>query len=72
MSFSSLPSFRPFPGDFDYGRERRNLVAMILSWIPVEEPKFLARLKESIRPGGHLAFEHVLRCRHFTDSQEAI
>jgi hypothetical protein len=34
---------------------------MILSWAPVEEAGFLARLKESIRPGGHLVFEHVVQ-----------
>jgi hypothetical protein len=32
---------------------------MILSWAPIEEPAFLARLKNSIRPGGYLIFEHV-------------
>jgi SAM-dependent methyltransferase len=47
--------------DFDFGRERWDLVAMILSWAPVEDPAFLARLKASIRPGGHLVFEHVLQ-----------
>jgi 2-polyprenyl-3-methyl-5-hydroxy-6-metoxy-1,4-benzoquinol methylase len=47
--------------DFDFGRERWDLVAMILSWAPVEEPGFLARLKASIRPGGHVVFEHVIQ-----------
>jgi len=47
--------------DFDFGRERWDLVSMILSWAPVEEPGFLARLKESIRPGGYVVFEHVIQ-----------
>jgi hypothetical protein len=47
--------------DFDFGRERWDLVSMILSWAPVEEPGFLARLKESIRPGGYVVFEHVVQ-----------
>jgi 2-polyprenyl-3-methyl-5-hydroxy-6-metoxy-1,4-benzoquinol methylase/L-ascorbate metabolism protein UlaG (beta-lactamase superfamily) len=47
--------------DFDFGRERWDLVAMILSWAPVEEPSFLARLKASVRPGGYVIFEHVLQ-----------
>jgi 2-polyprenyl-3-methyl-5-hydroxy-6-metoxy-1,4-benzoquinol methylase len=47
--------------DFDFGRERWDLVAMILSWAPVEEPGFLARLKASIRPGGYVVFEHVVQ-----------
>ena len=47
--------------DFDFGRERWDLVAMILSWAPVEEAGFLARLKASIRPGGYIVFEHVIQ-----------
>jgi hypothetical protein len=47
--------------NFDFGRERWDLVAMILSWAPVEETDFLARLKESIRPGGYIVFEYVLQ-----------
>jgi len=47
--------------DFDFGRDRWDLVAMILSWAPVEETDFLARLKTSIRPGGYVVFEHVIQ-----------
>lgn len=47
--------------DFDFGRERWDLVAMILSWAPVEDAGFLARLKASIRPGGYVVFEHVVQ-----------
>ncbi len=47
--------------DYDFGKNRWDLVAMILSWAPVEEPAFLRRLKDAIRPGGHLVFEHVLQ-----------
>jgi precorrin-6B methylase 2 len=38
-----------------------DLVAMILSWAPVEDPGFLDRIKESIRPGGYIVFEHVIQ-----------
>lgn len=47
--------------DYDFGKERWDLVAMILSWAPVEDPAFLARLKESVKPGGFVVFEHVLQ-----------
>jgi CubicO group peptidase (beta-lactamase class C family)/ubiquinone/menaquinone biosynthesis C-methylase UbiE len=47
--------------EFDFGRERWDLVAMILSWAPVEEPAFLDRLKASIRPGGYVVYEHVVQ-----------
>jgi ubiquinone/menaquinone biosynthesis C-methylase UbiE len=46
---------------YDFGRERWDLLAMILSWAPVENPAFLSRLKDSLRPGGHVVFEHVLQ-----------
>jgi ubiquinone/menaquinone biosynthesis C-methylase UbiE len=47
--------------DYDFGKEQWDLVAMILSWAPVEDPAFLSRLKGSVRPGGHVVFEHVLQ-----------
>lgn len=45
--------------DYDFGKERWDLMAMILSWAPIEDPSFLARLKASIKPGGYIVFEHV-------------
>ena len=46
---------------YDFGKERWGLVAMILSWAPVEDPAFLSRLKDSVRPGGYVVFEHVVQ-----------
>jgi ubiquinone/menaquinone biosynthesis C-methylase UbiE len=46
---------------YDFGRERWDLLAMILSWVPVENPAFLSRLKDSLRPGGYVVFEHVVQ-----------
>jgi SAM-dependent methyltransferase len=45
--------------DYDFGKERWDLLAMILSWAPIEDPALLARLKASIKPGGYVVFEHV-------------
>ena len=45
--------------DYDFGKERWDLVALILSWAPIEDPAFLSRLKDSVRPGGRVVFEHV-------------
>jgi ubiquinone/menaquinone biosynthesis C-methylase UbiE len=44
---------------YDFGKERWDLVVMILSWAPIEDPAFLPRLKASIKPGGYIVFEHV-------------
>ena len=47
--------------EFDFGSDNWDLIAMILSWAPIEEPGFLAYIKESIRPGGYIVFEHVIQ-----------
>jgi 2-polyprenyl-3-methyl-5-hydroxy-6-metoxy-1,4-benzoquinol methylase len=46
--------------DFDFGIEQWDLIVMILSWAPVSDPAFVARLHTSLRPGGVVVFEHVL------------
>ncbi len=46
---------------YDFGRERWDLLAMILSWAPVENPAFLSRLKDSLRPRGYVVFEHIVQ-----------
>ncbi len=46
--------------DFDFGEEKWDLILMILSWAPVSDPDFVARLNASLRPGGVVVFEHVL------------
>ncbi len=49
--------------DFNFGREQWDLVAMILSWAPVEEPGFLAlapgALRELFRDFEILIYEEV-------------
>ena len=46
--------------DFEFGTEQWDLIVMILSWAPVSDPVFVARLHTSLRPGGVVIFEHVL------------
>lgn len=46
--------------DFDFGKEQWDLIVMILSWAPVSDPAFVARLHASLCPGGVVVFEHVL------------
>jgi len=46
--------------DYDFGIEQWDLIVMILSWAPVADPDFIARLNASLRPGGAIIFEHVL------------
>jgi 2-polyprenyl-3-methyl-5-hydroxy-6-metoxy-1,4-benzoquinol methylase len=45
---------------FDFGTGTWDLIVMILSWAPVSDPAFVARLSASLRPGGVVVFEHVI------------
>ena len=49
--------------DFDFGSGRWDLIVMILSWAPMSDPKFVARVEAGLRPGGILIFEHVLETK---------
>jgi 2-polyprenyl-3-methyl-5-hydroxy-6-metoxy-1,4-benzoquinol methylase len=57
---TSITTVKTTYQDFDFGTERWDLIVMILSWAPVSDPAFVARLNASLRPGGFLIFEHVL------------
>jgi 2-polyprenyl-3-methyl-5-hydroxy-6-metoxy-1,4-benzoquinol methylase len=57
---TSITTVKTTYQDFDFGTERWDLIIMILSWAPVSDPDFVARLNASLRPGGILVFEHVL------------
>lgn len=56
----SLATVRAAYRDFDFGQEQWDLIVMILSWAPVSDPDFTARVNASLRPGGVVVFEHVL------------
>ena len=45
---------------FDYGADRWDLLVLCYAWAPVSDPAFAARLKQSLRNGGLVVFEHVL------------
>jgi SAM-dependent methyltransferase len=45
---------------FDYGADRWDLLLLSYAWAPVSDPAFAARLKQSLRNGGLVVFEHVL------------
>jgi 2-polyprenyl-3-methyl-5-hydroxy-6-metoxy-1,4-benzoquinol methylase len=57
---TSIKTVKTTYQDFDFGIERWDLIVMILSWAPVSDSAFVARLNASLRPGGFLVFEHVL------------
>jgi 2-polyprenyl-3-methyl-5-hydroxy-6-metoxy-1,4-benzoquinol methylase len=44
--------------DFDFGRERWDLVVLSYAWVPLADPTFVARVRDSLRPGGLVLIEH--------------
>jgi 2-polyprenyl-3-methyl-5-hydroxy-6-metoxy-1,4-benzoquinol methylase len=44
--------------DFDFGRERWDLVVLSYAWVPLADPDFVARIRDSLRPGGLVLIEH--------------
>lgn len=45
--------------DFDFGRERWDLVLMLYTWVPLRS-EYPRRIVESLKPGGVLIFEHLM------------
>jgi 2-polyprenyl-3-methyl-5-hydroxy-6-metoxy-1,4-benzoquinol methylase len=46
--------------DFNFGRSRWDLVAMIYAFVPITSPAFVRRVVDSLRPGGAVVYEHYL------------
>lgn len=46
---------------FDYGRDRWDLILLSYAFAPVRDPAYVERLRDALRPGGVLVFEHYLR-----------
>lgn len=46
--------------DFDFGRERWDLVVMSYTWVPLRGGPHIDRIVASLAPGGLLVFEHLM------------
>ena len=44
--------------EFDFGRDRWDLIVMTFAYFPIRDPKYVKRLITSMRPGGLLAFQY--------------
>lgn len=44
--------------DFDYGHERWDLIVLSYAFTPVPDEAYVARLRDSLKPGGLLVYEH--------------
>jgi SAM-dependent methyltransferase len=47
--------------DFDYGKERWDLICLIYTDAPQIDPKYVARLQAALKPGGLLVYERPMR-----------
>jgi SAM-dependent methyltransferase len=56
----SIYAVRSTSEAFDYGADRWDLLLLSYAWAPVSDPAFAARLKQSLRNGGLIVFEHFL------------
>ena len=46
---------------FDYGRDQWDLIVLSYAFAPVRDPAYVERLRQALKPGGLLVFEHYLR-----------
>jgi ubiquinone/menaquinone biosynthesis C-methylase UbiE len=46
---------------FDYGHEKWDLIVMTYAFAPIEDEAYVVRLRDSLKPGGLLVFEHYQR-----------
>ncbi len=48
-------------GDYDFGAAKWDLLAFVFAWAPVSDSGFMRRIKDSLRPGGTVVFEHFVK-----------
>ena len=50
---------------FDFGADQWDLIVMTFAWAPVADPRFVRRIRASLRKEGLVVFEHFIRdARH--------
>lgn len=55
---------RALPGTsetFPYGREQWDLIVLSYAFAPIEDPGYVRRIRDSLKPGGMVVFEHYIR-----------
>jgi SAM-dependent methyltransferase len=46
---------------FDYGREQWNLIVFTYAFAPIRDMAYVRRIRDSLKPGGVVVFEHYIR-----------
>lgn len=52
---------------FDYGHEQWDLILLSYAFAPIRDPAYVRRLRDALKPGGVVVFEHYIRTRGFRD-----
>jgi 2-polyprenyl-3-methyl-5-hydroxy-6-metoxy-1,4-benzoquinol methylase len=51
---------------FEFGVEQWDLIVMEFAWAPVSDPDFVAKIEQSLRPGGIVLFEHFINTSKYS------
>ena len=51
---------------FEFGVEQWDLILMEFAWAPVSDPDFVAKIEQSLRPGGMVLFEHFVNTSKYS------
>ena len=54
--------------DFDFGRNRWDLIVLTYSWAPFDDPGFMRRISDSLKPGGLVVVEDNEGSLHVRDA----
>jgi SAM-dependent methyltransferase len=46
--------------EFDFGKEKWDLIVLTYAWVPIGDPAFIERLCSSLRPSGSIIFEDAV------------
>jgi SAM-dependent methyltransferase len=57
----TIRTFREGSETFDYGREQWDLIVLSYAFAPVSDPAYVRHLRDSLKPGGIVVFEHYIR-----------
>ncbi len=53
--------FREGSETFDYGREQWDLIVFSYAFAPMRDTAYVRRIRDSLKPGGMVVFEHYIR-----------
>jgi SAM-dependent methyltransferase len=59
----TLNAFQADAEEFDYGRNRWDLLLLVYAPISYDNPALMARIKDSVRPGGYILVEMPIEMR---------